>query len=168
MRFPIAAFSIVFAGLSLVTSTSVLAATTCTLLVRPIEFGGYNPLLFNAPVNTTGSVEVSCKVNALPLNTVVSYSVGISTGSSGSAVSRRMLQVQGSDFLTYNIFIPPGASLIWGDIPSGPVLTGGFSGFTQLDTFRTNLHTMHAVLNPRQIGKPLGDYRDDLNVTVHF
>jgi spore coat protein U-like protein len=164
MRFPIAVFSIVFAGLSL--STSALALTTCQIVVNRILFGGYNPLLYSAPVNTTGSVDVSCKIEAVPLSTVVSYSIGISTGLSGNATSRRMFQ--GSDFLTYNIFVPPGASAIWGDLPSGNVVIGGFSGFTQLGSFRTNNHPMNAVLNPRQTGKPLGDYLDDLNVTVYF
>jgi spore coat protein U-like protein len=164
MRFPIVASSAFFLCATL--CSNAIAAPSCKVDVRPIIFGGYNPLLYIAQTNTSGSVDVSCLITALPLNTAVPYAVGISAGISGSYTTRTM--VRSADSLTYNIFTSSNGSQVWGDIPGGARLPGGFSGFTQLNSFSTNNHIMYAVMNPRQIGKALGDYVDNLTVTVYF
>jgi spore coat protein U-like protein len=164
MRFPIVVSSIFLLGAAFCSNAS--AATACTVRLRPIEFGGYNPLLTTFTVNTTGSVDVSCEINSLPLSTVVNYSVGISAGVSGTFVSRKM--IQGGDFLTYNISAVSAMTPVWGDVSGGTLLPGVFTGFSALNTPRTNSHTMYAVLYPRQLGKALGAYQDELNVTVYF
>jgi spore coat protein U-like protein len=164
MRFPIAFFSILCAWLAV--GSSAIGAPTCKVDVRPIVFGGYNPLLPNSIVNSTGSIDVSCSINALPLSTIVNYSIGISPGLSGSHSSRRM--VRGADFLTYNISNNSAMSPVWGDFSGGTPVGGLLSGFTALDSYRTNNHIMYAVLYPRQLGRQLGDYADLLNVTVYF
>jgi spore coat protein U-like protein len=164
MRFPVTVFSVCL--VALVLGSNARAATTCTVDVRPISFGGYNPLLPNATLNTTGSVDVSCAINSLPLNTVVNYSIGISSGASGTFLSRRM--IRGGDFLAYNISAFSTMSPVWGDVSGGALQLGSFAGFSALNSFRTNSHTMFALLYPRQLGKALGDYLDQLNVTVYF
>jgi spore coat protein U-like protein len=164
MRFPIAFFSILCAWFAV--GSDAMSATTCRVDIRPIAFGGYNPLLFTSTVNTTGSIDVSCAINAVPLSTIVNYSIGISPGLSGSHSSRRM--VRGADFLTYNISNNSAMSPVWGDFSGGTPVGGVLSGFTAPDSYRTNNHIMYAVLNPRQLGRALGDYSDLLNVTVYF
>lgn len=164
MRFPIVVVSVFFATLSL--CSHLLAATTCKVDFRPILFGGYNPLADFAPVNSTGSVDVSCAIDALPLSTTVPYQIGISAGSSGSFNARRMMRA--SDFLSYNISAYSVMSPIWGDGTGGSLQPGSISGFTALNSNRTNFHTVYAVIYPRQIGKALGEYTDVLNVTVSF
>jgi spore coat protein U-like protein len=163
MRFPIAFFSIFCAWFAV--GSDAMSATTCTVDIQKIRFGAYNPLLFTSTVNTTGSIDVSCSINALPLSTVVNYTIGISSGASGSYLSRRI--VNGGDFLTYNISESAAMSPVWGDVP-GTLVVGAISGFTALNSFRTRNHTMYALLNPRQLGRALGDYTDLLNVTVYF
>ncbi len=70
----------------------------CTIGVTSISFGNYD-IFSNAPVDTTGTVSISCSQD------IVRALFTIGTGSnSGTVNPRRMKRSGGNDLLDYNIF----------------------------------------------------------------
>lgn len=92
---------------------SPLSLCVCTVTATGVSFGNYNPL---APADTdaTGTVRVVC---TLLLDLAGSFTIDLSTGSSGSFSQRRLQR--GSENLRYNLYVDAARSQLWGDGTGG-------------------------------------------------
>lgn len=95
-----------FAG-SATSSVSVTAsvAANCTITTAPVAFGAYDPVVTNAaaPLNNNGSVTIACTKGSAP-------TVTLGLGSHASGAIRRMVGGTSGDFLTYELYQPPGTA----------------------------------------------------------
>jgi spore coat protein U-like protein len=88
---------------------------TCTIDVRPVSFGTYDPLHAN-PVNAVGQVIYVCG-NLSASGTAQdnkAIRIELTTGSANTFSPRRMSGGTGSDFLDYNLYLDPTHRTIWG------------------------------------------------------
>ena len=88
-------------------------AVSCTASAQALAFGNYDPLSV-LPRDSTGQVSVTC-TNLI--NLLVSYTVALSTGVSGSYSSRQL--ASGANRLNYNLYSDLTHLLVWGDGTSG-------------------------------------------------
>lgn len=131
------------------------AQAICTSLAvsaTPLDFGVYDP---SAGAASTGTVTVQCGVGILP-----SLTVTLTTGS-GSYGQRRMLQ--GSDALTYNLYVDAAHMMVWGD-GTGGTATQGLSGLISLGATD---YTVYGAMDAGQYPAP-GSYGDTITVSVNF
>jgi len=108
------------AALSLLSGAAV-AATTCTLAVSNVAFGGYD-VFSAASLDTSGTIIVTCARSGGP-NPTVTITIGPGAYG-GSTASRKMKMNGGADFLSYNLFRDAGRTAVWGEVP-------GLDAFTQ-------------------------------------
>lgn len=88
-------------------------ATTCSVAVGNVAFGGYDVF---SPVNldSTGLLVVTCQRAGGPANSTLAIAIGTSA-SSGLVANRRMQPGSGSDFLRYNLFRDAARTAVWGN-----------------------------------------------------
>jgi spore coat protein U-like protein len=143
---------------SLMSFTSFLllappAAAQCTLSTTGVSFGTYD-LFSPSPLASTGSIAWSC-----PPNRTIEIHLG--TGSSGSFLPRKM--ANGAEHLSYNLYLDPAGTRIWGDG------TGGTSVLT-MDTGPGTLGKSGTVpiygRIPAQQDVSAGVYTDTVVVTI--
>lgn len=85
------------------------AGNRCVVSVTPVQFGTYNGLR-PADVHSTGTIVYNC-TQASPVT------ISISRGGSAVSNSRRMTG-RGYE-LTYNLYLDPAGTLVWGDGTGG-------------------------------------------------
>ena len=68
-----------------------------------------------SPADSESAITVTCDAST---PSVVSVAIGIST-ISNSINPRQMLHISGTDVLSYNLFVDPSRTVIWGDDASG-------------------------------------------------
>ncbi len=132
----------------------------CTVGATPVNFGNYD-IFLNIPVDSTGTVSVSCSAN-VPKATL---SLGISPNS-GSFNPRKMRRSGGTDLLNYNIYTDASRTTIFGD---------GNSGTAKIELRRpppggkpepwSQTITIYGRIPPGQ-DVSVGNYTDALTVTV--
>jgi len=124
-------------------------AAACTVFATGVAFGTHN-FLATAPIDSTGSVTVTCDAPA-------AYSIGIHGGFTGT-LARAM--TAGSHQLAYNLFADAARTVVWGDGTgaSVKVSSAGTAGST---------HTVYGRIPARQ-NVPAGSYSDLLMVRVEF
>ncbi|CAG4884716.1 Sigma-fimbriae tip adhesin [Georgfuchsia toluolica] len=97
------------------------AATTCTLAISNVAFGGYD--VFSATsLDTSGSIKVTCTRSG-GANPTVTLAIG-SGAYGGSTATRKMKMNGGADFLAYNLYKDAGRTSVWGNV-------SGLDAFTQ-------------------------------------
>lgn len=143
-----------------------LADVTCTSSATSVSFGTYNPVVAT-PTDSTGQVTVSCTLIPKAEAANVGYTISLSTGLSGSMVSRTMLS--GPNFLVYNLYTTSGYAQVWGNGSSGSMAVGGSmklgrSSGTYSDS---RAHTVYGRIPPAQDVLP-GAYSDSIVVTVTY
>ncbi|HEX3430832.1 MAG TPA: spore coat U domain-containing protein [Rhizomicrobium sp.] len=140
------------------------AAATCNTGSNPITvsatalaFGIYSPGA-SSPTDSNSTVKVSCTntKNVLP-----SFTVALSTGNAGSFHPRKMFN--GSNTLSYNMFVNTAYSTIWGDGTSSTT-TQSYSASQGLSQAS---FTDYGQLAPAQFVNA-GAYADTITVTVAF
>lgn len=135
-------------------------ALTCSLSAVATSFGTYNP--FSAvPLDSAGSVTVTCE-NLVSL--LVSYSVQLSPGSSGSYLPRSL---SGPGYqLDYNLYTDAARSSVWGD-GSGATATinDGYLLGALLPVVRS--YTVYGRMPAGQNVAP-GSYGDTITVTINY
>lgn len=95
-------------------------AVTCTLDVQaPISFGAYDPLS-GSPLDTTGTLALSC--TSVGAATVM---VDLSAGGAPGFASRR-LAGPGAD-LAYDLYLDAARTVVWGDGTAGTAHRGPMS-----------------------------------------
>ncbi|MCR4347459.1 MAG: spore coat U domain-containing protein [Sulfuricaulis sp.] len=99
-----------------------ICATTCSLAVGNVAFGGYD-VFSPVSLDTSGTLVVTCSRSGGPQKSTVSIAIGPSA-TSGSVVNRRMQTLNGADFLGYNLFRDAARTSVWGN-------TAGIDTFVQ-------------------------------------
>jgi spore coat protein U-like protein len=142
-------------------ATNVLAS--CSVVVVPIAFLGYNPLSYDDMNNDTGSIGLKC---SSPTAGTVGYSIGLDKGQ-GTFVARTMKNATGAS-LNYNLFTMPNYSSVWGDgLTGSSVVSGSYpipGGSVQTDSVPLRIY---ARVFKRQLLPP-GDYSDNMLVSIIF
>ena len=133
---------------------------SCNVSATAVNFGVYNPLS-GLPTDATGTVTVSCQVVIVGL--FVSWTIGLSSGSSGSYVNRQLHS--GADALNYNIYTTAAHTVVWGDGTGG---TGVVSDnpFLIVGPDSVN-YTAYGRLFAGQ-DRAAGSYSDTIIVTVTY
>jgi spore coat protein U-like protein len=127
---------------------AVGSAANCSLSVIGLSFGSYD--VFGAlPLEITGSVTVTC-------NEATPYTITLSPGA-GSYSGRSMPGTSGA--LTYNLYLDPGRTTVWGDGSAG---TGIIS-----DTGTSGTYTVYGRISAGQ-NAFIGNYSDSIIVTLTY
>ena len=132
---------------------------TCITSSTGLAFGIYNPVQ-STPTDSTGQVSVQC--SGL-LGLLVSYSISLSAGGSGSASARRMSGSGGS--LGYNVYTDAAHSALWGD-GSGGTSTVADGYLLSIGTVTRN-YTAYGRIPARQVVRA-GAYADGITITVSY
>ncbi len=135
-------------------------AALCFVQTQAVGFGAYD-VFAPAPVDTVGSVVVSCQA---AFNESVAYAIRLSPGGSGSAAARVMRSPDGWG-LAYNLYGDAARSLVWGDGSGGTqVLRDGFAVPGLQEQRR---YPIYGRMPARQ-NVPPGLYTDTLVVSVDY
>jgi spore coat protein U-like protein len=135
---------------ALLTTSIGVQAVKCTVTTSGLNFGNYN--IFNtANIDITGIITVNC-TNKAP------YTLSLSTGS-GSFASRSMKN--GTNILSYNLFLDSTRLTIWGDGSSGTSTVSGTG------TGANAAATVYGRIPARQNAR-VGSYSDVITVTVTY
>ena len=134
---------------------------SCSTTATAVAFGSYYPLT-GSSVNASGVIEVTC--GALVLGAVIAYDIRLSSGSSGSYVSRTM--VQGGHQLHYNLYTNSAHTQVWGDGSGGTgIVSDGY--LLQLIYSTTRAYTVYGLI-PGGQNVRFGNYTDSILVTVVY
>jgi spore coat protein U-like protein len=144
---------------ALMAPSAARADVTCTVTVTGVVFGNYNPIT-TTPNASSGNIGVTCTPTSAGS---VSYTIGISAGSSNTFTQRLMMD--GPQLLKYNLFLDSAQQQIWGDGTGGTtMMSDGYPiGATQV----IKNYAVHGAL-PIQQNKPAGSYVDSVTVTVTY
>jgi len=148
---------ILLAGLAagLIAPLVAHAAINCSITTVGVAFGIYD-VFSSAPLTSAGSVTIRC-VGARPgLDPI---SVSLSSGLNGSFQPRRMFG--GFETLTYNLYLDPGNTQVWGDG------TGGTQQYTSVTSNRPTTLTIFGRIPPGQ-DVSVGTYSDTIIATINF
>lgn len=145
--------ALLLALLMLSPSANALLAS-CTTSSTGVAFGSYNPISAS-PTSASGTVTVSCTGIGL----LVSYTILLSGGGSGTVASRRMNA--GASMLPYNVYTSAAYTTVW-DNSTG--VSGGF--LIGLGTTSFN-HTVYGRILAQQPARA-GAYSDSLVITVNY
>jgi spore coat protein U-like protein len=147
------------AAAALIAPIQAWAALSCTTSAQAVAFGNYDPLS-SLPTDSTGQVSVTC-TNLV--NLLVSYTVALSTGVSGSYSNRQL--ASGSNRLNYNLYTDLTHLLVWGDGTSGTSTVS--NTFLVVLAGITANHTVYGRIPARQ-NVAVGSYSDTITVTVTY
>ncbi len=137
----------------------VSAQAVCTMLISNVVFGIYNYSNF-APLDATGNIAVSCNGIA---GQAISYTVAISSGSSGSFVSRKM--ISGRYALNYNFHLNATRATVWGEGNVGTgILTDSYASVAGMNTRN---YLIYGRI-PGGQAVPPGVYSDSMVVTITY
>jgi spore coat protein U-like protein len=141
------------------------AAVDCSLAATGVVFGVYDPLASD-PDDSSGSVTVTC-THLSGGSEGISYTVGLSTGSSGTYLQRRLSD--GPALLNYNLFTNLARTLIWGNGGPGTTVAAGSLRVGPGGGNKTR-QTVHPVYgrSPALQDVPSGNYADAIIVTLEF
>ena len=143
-------------ALALLPWTSAVACTISS--VGSVAFASYDVFALTA-MPGTGSFSVgSCSKNA---QNTRSYTVALSTGSSGSFASRTMKS--GASVLQYNLYTTLQHATVWGDASGSTATLSNNPASFQAST----THTIYALIPPGQ-DVSAGSYSDSVTITISF
>lgn len=143
-------------------SQNVFAVSCWIDILEPMSFGAYDPFAINTDVDSEGRIKIACDDN-----TRISYSISLSTGSSGVYSARTMTLVGGSDTLNYNLHSASnrGKNNIWGDGTSG---TKVISKKGRCLDPTSCVHVVYGRVTRNQNYAKYGDYIDTIVVSVQY
>jgi spore coat protein U-like protein len=128
-------------------------AAVCTVSATPVDFGTLNP--FGAAVTSSGTITVACTGGG----NGQTYTIGLSTGGSGTYATRQMNS--GTNSLSYNLYTSSALSSIWGDG------TGGSATVTGTGLKSTSDFAVYGKI-PMPQGVTPSSYSDTIMVTVTY
>jgi spore coat protein U-like protein len=144
-------------------SYALCLACSCGVSATGVLYPTYAPQA-TSPTTGTGVVSVNCSIISGLVSLVVSYSINLSTGSSGTFSARTM--TQGSSALSYNLYTNSTHATVWGDT------TGGTSDVTDsyllaLGPATTKNYTVYGQI-PISQNVIAGSYTDSIVVTITY
>jgi spore coat protein U-like protein len=135
------------------------AQALCTMQINNVAFGIYNYTNF-VPHDATGNIAVSC--NGI-VGQAISYTIAISSGSSGSFVSRKM--ISGRYALNYNFYLNATHATVWGDGNVGTgILTDSYASVAGMNVRN---YLIYGRI-PSGQAVPPGVYSDSMVVTITY
>lgn len=141
-------------------------AASCGVTATPVAFGAYTSP-GGSQIDSTGTIRVTCTPDLILLACSASYSIGLSTGGSGSYATRRM--TSGAYNLNYNLYTDSSYGTVWGDGISAPAvpatITSSILGLVCLPGSR-NTTVYGRTPGNQNVG--VGSYSDTITVTVTF
>jgi spore coat protein U-like protein len=132
--------------------------SSCTVSATGVAFGIYDPTVATATVSS-GTVAVSCVVSGATGHNPIT--VALSAGNSGNFNSRTMLN--GTDSLSYNLFLDAAYTQIWGD-GTGVSLTDTVFVTPGKQSFNATVYGMMPALQT----PGSGTFTDTITVSVSF
>jgi spore coat protein U-like protein len=133
---------------------------SCSVSAPAMSFGLYNPLSLSA-VNSGSSIHVTCSTPVLGV--LVSYTLAMSPGVSGSYSARRLRS--GANTLQYNLYTSPSHATVWGNGTAG---TGTVADSHLFMLFsHTHSYSVYGRL-PGGQNVPPGVYNDTITLTVTY
>ncbi len=131
------------------------AAASCVFnSISPVAFGTYD--VFSAtPVDAVGSFTYQCSL----LQLLDAITINLSTGNSGNYTARTMLN--GSNSLSYNLYMDAARTVIWGD------KSNGTSNYTAILAVLPITLSIYGRIPARQ-NAMAGSYTDTIVVTMLF
>lgn len=146
-------------------STATTASVTCSVSTPGLAFGSYD--VFSAIATTgTGTLSVSCTLQASSPNTKVSYAISLSTGSSNSFVQRQMQS--GGNTLGYNLYTDNTYSVVWGDGTGATTTVSGSMRLNGGHPSQTDMQTVYGRIPALQDAAVATNYLDNVTVTVTY
>jgi spore coat protein U domain-containing protein, fimbrial subunit CupE1/2/3/6 len=136
--------------------TSVAPArAACTISSTPLLFGVYN-VFATTPLDSTGSLTFRCG------STDKDIVITLDRGGAPTFNPRRMLN--GSEPLTYNLYLDAARTTIWGDG------TGGTQAFTEHNPQGNNRDFVVPIYGRIPAGQDVrsGSYTNTITVTIQF
>ena len=133
------------------------ALAVCNVSATGVSFGAYD-VFSVTPLDSTGSVTVSCDEAPAPVVVITIGPSGVSGGFNPRALGHSSLP----DRLNYNLFVDPGMSVAWGDG------TAGTSTVTLPKVKKKQpprVTTIYGRIPARQ-DVSVGNYSDRLTVTI--
>lgn len=149
-------------ALPLPASALLCVGCACTVSTTGVAFGAYAPLS-GSPGLSTGNVSVRCTTT---VGLLVSYTIDLGKGSSGSFTPRKM--VSGSNRLDYNLYTSNTYASIWGDGNGGTTRVSSGDVALSLQGATTVNYTVYGRIPASQQTVPPGFYTDSIPVTVTF
>lgn len=149
------------AGGTLLASSGAWAAS-CTISATAVAFGTYDPLS-GTPLDTTGTVSVTCSTAAPPEK--VEYEVRFATGQVGSYNPRAM--TNGTSQLNYNLYEDAARSTVLGDGTGATVVITEKYNLTPPNPSKTVGYTAYGRTFAGQ-NVSVGSYQDMITATVEF
>lgn len=142
------------------------AAFTCAVSATGAAFGTYDPLSA-APSVTTATVTMSCTLLSPPA-AFIPYSIGLSTGSSGSYAARQLVNSSvPAERIAYNLYRNAAYTQVWGDGSGGTVTVTGLLRVRPARPTDSNMHTVYGRAAGGQDVR-VGNYADVITVTVTY
>ncbi len=145
--------------LALLIGTESALSGACSVTATNLNFGTYNTAN-GSPTNGAGNVNVEC---SFLLALLLSYTVKLSTGSSGTYTARQMENTTYD--LNYNLYTNLARTSVWGD-GSGGTGYNSFSSLVLLLYHNAN-YTVYGRI-PATQNIPAGGYTDTITVTVTY
>jgi spore coat protein U-like protein len=127
-----------------------------------LAFGAYD-VFAGTLVTSSTVISVTCTLTG-PSNTVVPYTVSLSTGS-GTYVLRAMLS--GANVLNYNLYTTVGRTTVWGDGTGSTATVAGSLSLTTANRVKTGTQTVFGAVPALQDAK-VGVYADNVTTTVTY
>ena len=158
MRFPCVIAAL--AALAMGPEDARALLQSCNVSATAVNFGVYNPLS-GLPTDAAGTVTVSCQV--LIVGLFVSWTIGLSSGASGSYANRQLHS--GANVLNYNIYTTAAHSVVWGDGTGGSGVVSD-NPFLLVGSDSVN-YTAYGRLFASQ-DRAAGSYSDTVIVTVTY
>ena len=147
----------------LLVGAPAFAAVDCSTSSPTLAFGTYDPTV-GTPTDITGTMTVTC--TRAPLDTwTVSYTIALSTGSSGSYANRRM--TSGSSQLNYNVYTSASRTQVRGNGSSSTGVVGATMNFNLFQFSKSATHSAYGRMPAGQNARS-GTYGDNLVVTLTF
>jgi len=160
MKTPIAL--LLLGGLTIAPAWAHAAVASCSVSAAPVAFGSYDPTS-STPLTPTGNVGVSCTLIS-GVSLLVAYTITLSTGSSGSYVTRKMTGT--ATLMNYNLYLNGSWTQVWGDGVSGGSVSKS-DGYLLGLGGASNSYTVYAKLPALQL-VAAGGYADSVVVSISY
>ncbi|MBC5767661.1 Csu type fimbrial protein [Ramlibacter albus] len=100
-------------------------AGACSVSSTGLAFGAYQPLtlpgkVVSAAATSNATVQVTCT----GITTGGSYSIALGPSTGGTIVPRYLDNAAGGPAMSFNLYVDPSYSTVWGDGSTGTALTG--------------------------------------------